>query len=93
MVHCNRAKAVTMKRQYVIPDLLASITADALFGVGVHLHPDEAAALAKVDAAKAATRAARRGGGLAGWLARKRRAQLAAPLSSVSTNSSSKEPT
>jgi hypothetical protein len=83
-----------MKRQYVIPDLLASITADALFGVGVHLHPDEAAALAKADAAKAAARAARRGGRLS-WLARGHRARSAASPSSPPTipNPTSKEST
>ena len=32
-----------MKRQYVIPDLLASITADALFGGRVAGRPDEPA--------------------------------------------------
>ena len=32
-----------MKRQYVIPDLLASITAEALFGGRVNRRPDEPA--------------------------------------------------
>ena len=81
-----------MKRQYVIPDLLASITADALFGVRAHLHPDEAAALAKADAAKAAARAAQPGGSLSKWLARTRLRQSAAPPA-VTPNPTLKEST
>jgi hypothetical protein len=70
LVWCNAAQATrkVMKRQYVIPDLLASLTADALFGVGTHLHPDEAAAVAE-----AARRRSAQTGRLSAWLKGRRR--------------------
>ncbi|MEP6943802.1 MAG: hypothetical protein ABI981_12740 [Betaproteobacteria bacterium] len=68
-----------MKRQYVIPDLLASLTADALFGVGTHLHPDEAAA-----AAETARRRAAQPGRISIWLENRRqratKAKVALPF-------------
>ncbi len=65
-----------MKRQYVIPDLLASLTADALFGVGTHLHPDEAAAAAEM------ARRRTQPGRISTWLKdrRQRAAKAATPL-------------
>ena len=64
-----------MKRQYVIPDLLASLTADALFGVGTHLHPDEAAAAAETARRRAQP------GRISTWLKdrRQRAAKAATP--------------
>jgi len=83
-----------MKRQYVIPDLLASMTADALFGVGAHLHPDEAAARAQADADQAAVRTAR-GGRLSRWIAHRRLSRVArsAAASPATSNLTPKEPT
>ena len=76
-----------MKRQYVIPDLLASLTADALFGVGTHLHPDEAAA-----AAESARRRASQPGRISTWLSNRRqrgsKATLSAPLASATPKES-----
>ena len=69
-----------MKRQYVIPDLLASLTADALFGVGTHLHPDEAAA-----AAEAARRRATQPGPISTWLNNRRQRATRAKLGEEST--------
>jgi hypothetical protein len=50
VVHCNtmvQAKECKMKRQYATPDLLATLTADALFGSHATRRPEEPPAPAK----------------------------------------------
>jgi len=75
-----------MKRQYVIPDLLASLTADALFGVGAHLHPDEAAA-----AAETARRRAAQPGRISTWLTNRRERAIKATLTRPHAQATLKE--
>ena len=80
-----------MKRQYVIPDLLASLTADVLFGVGTHLHPvhsnpDEAAA-----AAETGRRRATQPGRVSTWLNNRRQRATKAKLSTTLASATSKE--
>ena len=77
-----------MKRQYVIPDLLASLTADALFGVGTHLHPDEAAA-----AAETARRRANQPGRIATWLKDRRQRATQAGATTPLASATPKEST
>jgi hypothetical protein len=72
VVRCNKTmqtKEPKMKRRYVIPDLLATLTADALFGGRIPLRPDEPAPSKSPDGALKR---------LATWL-RHARARVAVP--------------